>query len=131
MTDNEIIKVLAEHIAFSIRCGSVYSTVNITLLKEVLDLINRQKAEEETMQSYIDCLKAEIEDMNNLVVYNAACATKLQLKLVEAKAEAVKEFAERLKKCSQWLPLVAMPDPFVIVSDIDNLVKEMAGADGD
>lgn len=45
----------------------------------------------------------------------------------KAKAEAVKEFAERLKKCSQWLPLIAMPDPFVTVSDIDNLVKEMVG----
>lgn len=106
MTDNEIIKALEccikecdyEHCPYYVNdryeCGDNFN-------KDILNLINRQKAEKETMQSYIDCLKAEIENMNNLVVYNATCATKLQLKLVEAKAEAVKEFAKFLKDRSE------------------------------
>ena len=68
MTDNEIIKALVENIAFSIRCDSVYSTINITLLKETADLINRQKA--------------EIERLHPCYIYKYA----------------IKQFAERLKE---------------------------------
>ncbi len=40
------------------------------------------------------------------------------------KAEAYKEFAEKLKCMKKWN--VDLPD-FVFVSDIDNLLKEMVG----
>jgi hypothetical protein len=81
------------------------------VLSDALDLINRQQA--------------EIENMNNLVVYNATCATKLQLKLVEAKAEAIKEFAERLKDNFPYKNACYTFEG--IEYRIDNLVKEMVG----
>lgn len=69
--------------------------INIHL--EALDLINRKQA--------------EIERLNK------------QLKT--AKSEAIKEFSEKLKQVSQYLPLAVISDSFVSVSQIDNLVKEM------
>jgi hypothetical protein len=123
MTDNDIIKALDSADVF-LRDRADTHTVplneyDIAILidiantcDEAVNLINRQKAEIE-----------RLEEIKNRLSYN------LQAVLDERAdhSEAVKEFAERLKKCSQWLPLVAMPDPFVIVSDIDNLVKEMVG----
>lgn len=75
MTDNEIMKVLAEHIAFSLHCDSAYSTINITLLKDALDLINRQKAEiesdkakKEICAEVIDRQDKEIERLQGILL---------------------------------------------------------------
>ena len=38
---------------------------------------------------------------------------------------ALKEFTEKLKSISKFLPLAALPDNFVVISDIDNVLKEM------
>ena len=38
---------------------------------------------------------------------------------------ALEEFTEKLKSISKFLPLVALPESYVIVSDIDNVLKEM------
>jgi hypothetical protein len=103
VTDNEIIKALAEHIAFSIHCDSAYSTINITLLKEALDLINRQKA--------------EIERLHSFETYR------------HCRAKAVKEFAARLRYVSKWSQSDAFSDRLVTVRDINDLEKEMVGAE--
>ena len=39
--------------------------------------------------------------------------------------KALKEFSEKLKSISKFLPLVALPESYVTVSDIDNTSKEM------
>ena len=115
MTDNEIIKALELCSADECWCDDcLYENLctDTDITKFALDLINRQKS--------------EIERLNSPYEMQVEASKKLENSI---KTEAVKEFAERLKKCSQWLPLVAMPDPFVTVSDIDNLVKEMVGAE--
>ena len=38
---------------------------------------------------------------------------------------ALEEFTEKLKSISTWLPLAALPESYVTVSDIDNVLKEM------
>jgi hypothetical protein len=71
-----------------------------SLDKLVLDLINRQKAEIETLK----------DNNEHLAVF-----------LAEAKAEAVKEFAERLKEEACYLGRA------VAMEDIDNIAKELIG----
>lgn len=67
------------------------------------DLINRLKAENEALISAQETLQKHIEKQ-----------------IEKAKAEAIKEFAERLKKYSELYS-------YVTPRDIDNLVKEMVG----
>lgn len=121
MTDNEIIKALECCKRDDCDCcpndfGNCYSN----LAGYSLDLINRQQAEIERLEKDSKRLK------------------KVQMQLDDAmkmystiKAEAVKEFAERLKErkyqSSDWSH---GEHPFVVEeSDIDNLVEEMVGAE--
>ena len=46
----------------------------------------------ETLQKALAEKDAEINNLNDLVVYNVSCATKLHIKLADSKSEAVKEF---------------------------------------
>ena len=39
--------------------------------------------------------------------------------------DALEKFAEKLKSISKFLPLAALPESYVTVSDIDNVSKEM------
>ena len=95
MTDNEIIKALKF-------CEDCSANINI----DIIDLINRLKAENERLSKITRPLIAEI------------------------KAEAYKEFAERLKEKSfQSFGNYGITRDVVEVCDIDNLVKEMAGED--
>lgn len=113
MTDNEIIKAL------ECCCASGVDTCSDCPLhhqfgcidkvkKNILDLINRQKA--------------EIERLN---IRNKALAHIIKnydWKFAKAKTEAIKEFAERLKQIKTNLETLRMP---LLNMDIDNLVKEM------
>jgi hypothetical protein len=112
MTDTEIIKALeccrTNIVADCKRCnlrledGTTRPYCTTILIGNALDLINRQKAE-------IERLKIE---KDNLIRTYAEC-----------QAEAVKEFAERLKDVVGWIEIT--------VDDIDNLLKETVGdADG-
>lgn len=125
MTDNEIIKALENIINEKIGCcaedcafydGKVHSCEQ-TIAKYSLDFINRQKAE-------IDKMKAIVEqsDINCRRVINLIGGYERQVET--AKAEAFKEFAERLKtKERPTFPLAMVID----VYEIDKLVKEMVG----
>ena len=101
MTDNEIIHIWSlcqledSQVCETCPLGRSYPWCDEVLQKETLSLINRQKAEIE-----------RLEDVN--------------IRLT--KAEAIKEFAERLKKYEgrRGVP----------IATIDNLVKEMVGDDG-
>jgi hypothetical protein len=86
-------------------------------------------ADEKLFSLASDCinrLKAENERLNELVVYNASCATSLHKELFKAKSEAIKEFAERLKAVSHPYADTQM----VFELQIDNLVKEITKNEG-
>ena len=106
MTDKEIInqwkheRELAECV-----CSYFVDQVELSLVNETIDLINRQKA--------------EIERLNgSVIVNNIMEIEKIKRK---TKSEAYKEFASRLK--------CGVPQEYGVIScyDVDNLVKEMAG----
>ena len=119
LTDNEIIKALREcaNNGYNENCGSCKNCPYLEmaylpeecmtmLAKDALDLINRQKAEIERLQSVVDSF------------------TDIGKMYSEIKAEAYKEFAERLKEKGKS----SLGNQFVI-SWIDNLLKEMVGED--
>ena len=124
LTDNEIIKALeccskgevyadCERLGcplyLGISLGCKYVDNENKLYADALDLINRQQAE-------IEKLKIE-----NQALRMAANSYKLHYN--EAKVEAVKEFADRLKKeC-----IIDRGYEILQEGTIDDLVKEMAG----
>lgn len=118
MTDNEIIKAL-ECCKRSV--GAILCTSNCPMYSEcdsedpmedicglALDLIDRQKAE-------IERLNIELQSMRN-------AANSYKMHYENAKSEAIKEFAERLKEnycfTDRWGKIIP-------ISTVDNLVKEM------
>ena len=80
------------------------------LRKNTLDLINRQQAEIDKLERTISHLEDVCNGIPDVV-----------------RAEAIKEFAERLKE-KEYHP-IRTPAGFKVVptNDIDNLVKEMVG----
>lgn len=107
MTDNEIINDFEKEIKY-VRENEKYDDFNpivdIDLCEDVLDLINRQKAEIETMQ-------------------NAARAYETAYHRI--KSEAIKDFAERLKEYRNDCPMNGKEYICMDIQEIDNLVKEM------
>jgi hypothetical protein len=118
MTDNEIIKALPT-VAYGghscnlckhkwdkgeVRCG----LKGCRITREALDLINRQKAEVERLKEGIKFERERVDNIPNL--------------LLQAKSEAIREFAERLKN-----RYFSSGMDMFIRDLIDNLVKEMVG----
>ena len=112
MTDNEIIKALEccvhrtcnECIRQPIEYGRTERDCKMGLMKSALSLINRQQAEIERLQGWERLLKAES---------HAPIKAK-------ARAEAIKEFAERLKaKFDQY------GVEYTAYTIVDDVVKEM------
>lgn len=124
MTDAEIIKALEEHYrqvdaGYSTHLeyggkGDEHEEKYIYMLRDTLDLINRQQAEIESLKNECFCLANERDAM-------ADCLNEA---VEEAKSEAYKEFAERLKRKAKK-PYGNFYEPTVFVEDIDNLLKEM------
>ena len=124
MTDEQIIKALEcckTNIQTDCENCPLYkeevteNSTCITILSEnALDLINRQQAE-------IERLNKEVDRLSQCVLYHDG-------QIVDAKAEAYKEFVEMLKERVMFFPLSALPDGRIVnESQIDNLVKEMVG----
>ena len=170
MTDEQIIKALEYCAAddgddcFQCPYGNiVYKPGNGGCVnrcrKDALDLINRQKAENEELRSdkiiaekhekdardlFVDCTKqleeakAEIESLKRGVTFTftiedfksiqETVISRLDNKI---KSEAIKEFAERLKKsdelynCIRAIGNVSKID--CLIDTFNNLVKEMMG----
>lgn len=110
-TDDEIVKVLemCNYNADCDNCPCVGECWNVN--KYAIDLINRQKAEIESLKEAY-------------AIYEETTGLKL------ARAETIKEFAKRLK-AKLHLDGVVMGCNCAFVEDvqIDNLVKEMTGED--
>lgn len=113
MTDNEIIKALecctkTEFISDCAKCEMFAIDCKDILIENALDLINRQKAEIESLKHR----KTELQIRNQ--------------ELQHAKSEAIKEFAERLKKLDVNTRMLYSSVVYELgEDDIDTLVKEM------
>ena len=148
MTDNEIIKALElccvdddkweDEICFNCPMN-LDGDCTVSLRKYSLDLINRQKAEKETMQAYIDYLrkdnkhqKAEIEMLQKHIQEGIDLAKQIPEMLALAQAEAIKEFAERYKEHIKSFTGKFDEDGFyvslqAVLSAVDFIKKEMVG----
>ena len=108
MTDKEIIVEVLEHCVGD-DCGGCpnlateYCATPKLLYKDIIALINRQQAEIERLQKLLD--------------------DKCDRCIARDRAEAIKEFAERLKEKK------GIYNTFASERIIDNLVKEMVGED--
>ena len=145
MTDNEIIKAL-EYCSTDVRENTCPKCAfykkhrcSTLMLNAVSDIINRQKAEIEELKTEIErmedenyTLKNKIEIRDNLIEqlgsdinikYNTIYTMREKLK--NSKSEAIKEFAERVKRYSFVDNLSLDGKETVYVDDVDNLVKEM------
>ena len=104
----------------------------IKVAKDVLDLINRQQADIEDYRRNVKQLTETLTGGNglrirvdNMIVYADDLEEWLEF-CDKQKAEAIKEFAERLKE-KTYRP---NPYPYIEIltkEDIDSLVKEMVG----
>ena len=116
MTDNEIMQALKCLCGDEIPCkdcaykSDAFACRRMTAI-DALELIRRQQKE-------IERLKIEKQSLRS-----AAVSYKIHYN--KARAEAIKEFAERLKDNLQWDS--GYDDKFAFENDIDVLVKEMAG----
>ena len=140
MTDNEIIKALELHSAPQDACVNKcpYGRERYCgskMAKDALDLINRQRAEIEELKSDVAMLKESNINLQDLYQNQKEKVSRAKQKVIDAfktletaKAEANKEFAERLKlkvdidlceaiECSEYL--------YNLPKLIDDLAKEV------
>ena len=135
LTDKEIVKALEDFINHNGHCVDCPS-----LMKNALDLINRQKAENKSQSIMIKMLKGSIEDYKNSYINQKAEIERLKTNLnVELenfateydnkiKAEAYKECIEKVKEEINKHSYGVL-HKIVINYKIDNLLKEKAGDD--
>ena len=83
------------------------------MMADALDLINRQKAEIERLEKELSTATNHITRLENQI-------ERLLPMLKTKRAEAIKEFAERLKEKRDGGAY-----PYVLVNVIDNLLKEL------
>ena len=131
MTDNEIIKALeycqSETTENCNKCPLVFKgACQQECLRKAFDLINRQQAEIEKQRIMLEA----IEDAVNPLPFE----TDYDKSIKQAKSEAIKEFAERLKAKSSCCvasqngqELYETKSYTIKAIEIDNLVKEMVG----
>ena len=123
MTENEIIKYLEQTID-KYNKNEIFVD-NIRLDKLSLDLIKRQQAEIERLRSVQLVQANRIAELRSTKFEQINVIQNLKQQLITSKSEAVKEFAERLKKV--WFDN-GYESPDVDFEDfVDNLVKEMVG----
>ena len=123
MTDNEIIRYLEQAID-KYNKNEIFVD-NIRLDKLSLDLIKRQQAEIERLRSVQLVQANRIAKLRSTKFEQINVIQNLKQQLITSKSEAVKEFAERLKKV--WFDN-GYESPDVDFEDfVDNLVKEMVG----
>lgn len=128
MTDNEIIKAMQCVIGNGVSCSECeyqkalpFPSCRRMCAANALDLINRQKTEIEELRERISYLEKSIDCSRK--EYN-----RLLQKLQRAKSEAIKEFAERLKKTSIIFDIGDDKKSKVTVVStfaIDKIAKEM------
>ena len=120
LTDNKIKKALECAIRNDCDCNCVFLLPN--KVQDVLDLINRQDKEIKVCNEALD---NSMKLNTNLQAENERLSRITRNLVGEIKAEAMTEFADKLKENS--IATLNCPG-FVLVEEIDNLLKEMVGA---
>lgn len=87
MTDEQIIKNLKE-ITDNKIIRNTTCIISLSFLGEILDFINRQRAESERLQSRNKFLEIEYKNMSNL----------FQTRIQTSTTEAIKEFADKINE---------------------------------
>ena len=129
LTDKEIVKAL-ECCCIEHACGKCPYTRNKGcscingILKDALDLINRQKAEIERLLQKLQ----RPQDADPMDFCGVLCDFSEEL-IKKAKAEARKEFAERLKAdMDGWIyDFEYHSELYSALNRVDNLLKKMEG----
>ena len=129
MTDAEIKKALEKAIN-EYAAEDVGSPEYFKLIIAIFDLFNRKQAEIEELTQKLECLLCHAtgsklsKSTYSLRTMEIAVNDEVQQCCEEVQAEAIKEFAERLKQ-----RLYACPDvnTYAANTHINNLVKEMVG----
>ena len=135
MTDKEIIKALEY-------CKDCSANLNV----EIIDLITRQQAEIEnlkvenqSLRSAANSLKMHYEEaqaeLESLKIFRGYAEKRasdyktMRDKYLNAKSEAYKEFAEKLKEFmhNKFKDLDEYEFEYITERDINNLLKEMLG----
>ena len=128
MTDNEIIKFMQCVVGNDANCSECeyqkvlpFPSCRMMCAKNALDLINRQKAEIERLEKEAkDKERAYNDEFCSRKEWQTKCRELHKEKQI-TKSEAIKEFAEKLKKRFYLSAGRCVVD----VYHIDNLVKEM------
>lgn len=131
-TDEEIIKALEDYIKEN---EFEYFHSNMVgeypLIRKSLDLINRQKAEIERLKECPKCVYEYVGEVTEYCVQGPCSNFKT---VEQIKAEAYKEFAERIKMSikanvveSLCNDVKGVYNAEYVLDDIDNLLKEMVG----
>ena len=92
------------------------------MLNAASDIINRQKVKIKSLKQIINEQDKETLKLQNRIIF---WRKNLNYQPEKIKSEAIKEFAERVKKHSFVDNLSLDGKETVYVDDIDNLVKEM------
>lgn len=138
MTENNIIEGLEALMNIIKLSDEKYICTSTEMLAGALNCIYNLKAEkealiagQESLQKFLVSKEAEIKGLKNACFCIAnerdAIGDCLNIAVEEAKAEAIKEFAEKVKELilDKYVPLVELD--ILTPNDIDNLVKEMVG----
>lgn len=139
MTDYEIIKALeccADNTEGKCRkCPFHKHKISCIdgLERNALDLINRQKAEIDSLEAEIDKQyeQAEADILGNISDGGTSCHWCIDKTKQTARAEAIKEFAERLKEFFNDWSENGESNTIYVRSLIDDLVGEMTGDQND
>ena len=132
LSDSEIAKALEESVSFDEPYESNFTLIRIEYIKYALDLINRYEEKNSnltsdltSLQNNLTSLQAENERLQNAYKQCAwerdAYIEVENTAISEARAEAYKEFAKRLKE--NFEPLNSP----LLNNRIDNLLKELIG----
>lgn len=121
LTDSEIIKALntalgMKHI--SIYCANIKNEVQTIRALDIIDLINRLKAENERLCKFLNMSRKVSLARRDENIRKDKLMIKMSAELKTAKSEAVTEFAYELKQ---------IPHSVVRKSEIDNLLKAKVG----
>lgn len=126
MTDNDIKKALkccitndcAKCKAYDETNGEIVDCLH-AICRNALVLINRQRAEIERLTAL--CTEQN-EELDRLQKVRANILKVMKENISQTKSEAIKEFAEKLKKMKLKKQVLRLP---LLDLDVDNLVKEM------
>lgn len=90
-------------------------------LEMCAETIERQDKELAKKDMEIDRLNKEVDRLSQVVLYHDAFANDA---IADARAEAITEFAERLK-AQECLPEYPWDEPFVLARNIDQIANEL------